>query len=190
MKLIRIYFIFTAIIVLFGCQTYNVKQQPSLPAAPSGFDWITSTNGIGSFIKPNEWFLKEEKSGDTNALFITKENIATEGKFITGLSVNQINYFSKTQSVKPSQYAKAYAAKIAASDEVLKNGVVKGDFPDMNIMRIKGINNGVPTIVHHISIGMDAKDQLYLLIFEAPESEWEHETKHSSPMLNFFILGE
>ena len=59
----------------------------------------------------------------------------------------------------------------------------------MNIARVKGGNSGIKTVVHHIAIGMDDRDELYLISFEAPESEWEGYYNTAGPMLNFFLLG-
>jgi len=191
MKQLRIYMTIIALVSLFGCQTAQVKQSSnSLPVPPSGFSWVTSAIGIGSFLKPDGWYVSEETKGDTKALFISRENINSNSRFEVGLSVNQINNWSAKQSIKPSQYAKSYATKIAKTGEVIKQTVVKGNFPDMNLVRIKGNNNGVSTIVHHIAIGMDDTDKVYLLSFEAPESQWEQMMEKGGPMLNFFILGD
>ena len=60
----------------------------------------------------------------------------------------------------------------------------------MNIARVRGSNDGVSTIVHHISIGMDESDSLFLISFEAPEADWERYYPTASPMLNFFLLNQ
>ena len=35
-------------------------QATKLPAAPSGYEWYVSKNGVGTFLKPNGWFIQEE----------------------------------------------------------------------------------------------------------------------------------
>lgn len=191
MKQLRVFVGAVALLALWGCQSSPVKQSsPSLPSAPTGFSWVTSDIGIGSFLKPDGWYEKEESKGDTNALFISRKNVGAGGIFEVGLSVNQINSWSTKQSSTPSQYAKAYAGKLLSTGEVLKQGVVKGNFPEMNIVRVRSINEGASTIVHHIAIGMNAADKVYLMSFEAPESQWEAEMQKGGPMLNFFILGD
>jgi len=188
MRNIKAIAVFITILALVGCQTNPTRQSSSLPSAPPGFSWVS--DNVGSFLKPRGWFERKESNGSTNALFISRENIETEGQFVVGMSVNQINSWSSSQSSKPTQYAKAFAAKMAMDNEVLKQTVVQGNHPDMNIVRIRGNNNGTKIIVHHISIGMDSTDQVYLLSFEAPESEWEEEIKKGEHMLNFSFLGD
>jgi hypothetical protein len=162
-----------------------------LPPAPPGFSWHSSSNGVGTFLKPESWFVLEEKKGNTNALFISREDIKEKGRFTVGFSVNQITSYSDNATGKPSLYAKGFIQKIIDKEgyEVLKKGVVKGGPSDMNIARVKGDNSGVKTIVHHIAIGMDDRDELYLISFEAPESEWEAYYDKAGPMLNFLLLG-
>ena len=59
----------------------------------------------------------------------------------------------------------------------------------MYVVRIRGSNHGVSTIVHFIIIGMDDTDQLYLISFEAPEAQWNTAIQKGGPMLNYFVLG-
>jgi hypothetical protein len=173
-----------------GCNTVPSNQASTgVPPSPSGFSWHQSVNGTGSFLKPNGWFVKEESKGKTNAVFISKENIVTNGHMVTGMSVNQVNDWTQSNSSKPSQYASAFAAKIATTGKVLKSGVVRGNQDDMHVVRVLGVNNGIPTIVHHLAIGMDSKDQVYLISYESPETNWESNYRYAKEMLNFFILG-
>lgn len=175
------------LLALFGCQETQVRPPPGLPAPPPGFTWIE--NSIGSFLKPDGWFEKVESKEKTRALFITREDTSYTGRFTVGMSINQVNSWSVGQTTTPGQFAKIFAAKIAEEGELLKLAVIEGSHPDMNVVRVRGNNNGVATIVHHIAIGMDSTDQVYLLTFEAPEIEWDEEIKKGGPMLNFFILG-
>ena len=58
----------------------------------------------------------------------------------------------------------------------------------MNVVRIRSDNSGIKTIVHHIAIGMDDKDAVYIISFEAPESEWEKLYPIAGTMLNYFLF--
>lgn len=175
------------LLTLLGCQENQVRQSPGLPAPPAGFTWIE--NSIGSFLKPDGWFEKIESKEKTKALFISREDITYTKRFTVGMSINQVNSWSASQTTTPSQFAKIFVAKIAKEGEMLKLAVIKGSHPDMNVVRVRGNNNGVTTIVHHLAIGMDSTDQVYLLSFEAPEIEWDEEIKKGGPMLNLFVLG-
>jgi hypothetical protein len=161
-----------------------------LPSPPSGFKWHEAKNKVGAFLVPDGWFVKEESDQDTEAIFVTREDIDVAGRFIVGLTVNEFANISKRTRGSASKFARSYAETLKKEKVVLKSGVVKGNSFDMNVARVRGDNNGVATIVHHIAIGNDAQDRVYLLIFEAPEREWETESKHAEPMLNAFALGE
>ena len=78
------------------------------PPAPSGFTWHTAKNGVGTFLKPDGWYVLEETKGNTNAIFISRENIKKHGKFIIGFSVNRITSYSSDSSIKASEYAKVF----------------------------------------------------------------------------------
>ena len=179
--------------VLFMVFTLSLISQnilaDVLPDTPEGFTWYEAKNGAGTFLKPDNWYVKEEIRDGTNALFISREDINGEGRFSVGFSVNYLPSFStKNIPMKPSQYAKQFVQKIIDKNEVLKAGVVKGGPSDMNIVRTLSDNSGIKTIVHHISIGMDDKDAVYFISFEAPESEWEKLYPIAGTMLNYFLF--
>lgn len=167
-------------------ESNNDVREVSLPEAPVGYVWYEAKNGAGTFLQPHGWHLKEEVKEGVSALFISKENIETTGRYLTGLSINKIESFSKTQNSQPNSYAKQFVSEIKQSGEVIKQTVVKGNFPDMNIVRVN--LNEKNAIVHYISIGDDKKDIFYLISFEAPEQDWSTEFETAKPMLNFFIL--
>ena len=180
-----------ALISLLGCRPFPPKQNAEpLPDPPVGFSWMTSKNGVGSFLIPSGWHAKEESQRGTNVLYISKDKIKKNNPLEVGLTVKQINGWSKQQGTKPSQYAQSYAASLAASGHVLKQGVMQGNASDMHVVRLKTINKGVSTIVHHIVIGLDPVDKVYLLSFESPENQWEKESQQGREMLNNFLLGE
>jgi hypothetical protein len=159
------------------------------PPAPSGFTWHVADNGVGTFLQPDGWHVLEETKGITNAIFISRENIEQRGKFITGFTVNQITSFSSSSSIKASEYAKLYIQKIIDKYEVVSSGVVKKGPNDMNVARVKGDNAGVTTIAHHIAVGMDERDELYMISFQAPESEWDTYNHIAGQMFSYFLLG-
>jgi len=159
------------------------------PPAPPGFSWHVANNGVGTFLTPDGWHVLEETKGNTNAVFISRENIREHGKFTTGFTVNQVTSYSSSSSITASQYAKLYIQKIIDKYSVISSGVVKDGSTDMNVARVKGDNAGVATITHHIAIGMDDRDELYLVSFQAPESEWEAYNDTAGQMFNYFLLG-
>ena len=73
-----------------------------LPTAPSGFSWYESKNGVGTFLKPNDWYVHEEEKSNTLAIFISRESISESGRFSIGLSVNKIPSFSSNSNKSAS----------------------------------------------------------------------------------------
>lgn len=157
-----------------------------LPPAPAGFTWIVARNGVGTFLCPQGWFVKEESRGDTDALFITKQDIAATGRFTVGMTIDRIARVSR-KAGSASAWASGMAASLAKRREVLRSGVVKGAAGDMNVLRVRDAAAGV--ILHYITVAKDAEDAAWLLIFEAPEAEWDADERVSRPMLNAFGLG-
>lgn len=168
-------------------QTFT--RATKLPAAPPGYEWYECKNGVGSFLRPHGWFVKEETVKNTNALFITKRAFEPPERFDIGLTVNQITRFTRHHPIPPSLYAKAFIATKTERMEVISTGTVKSGVADMHIARVRGSNKGVMTIVHYIAVGMDEQDALYLVFFEAPEKDWEEELLIAGTMLEKFGLG-
>jgi hypothetical protein len=182
--------VFFVFLFLAGCQMNKVASSGNgLPPSPEGFSWFTSKSGVGSFLKPEGWHTKEETDKNTDAVFITKENLEANGQFITGMTVNKFNNWSQSNKSKPSQYAEAFVAKSATTGTVLINTIVKGNQVDMHVVRVLSDNAGTLTIVHYLAVGFDSNDELYLIIYESPESDWDTNYKQSKEMLNFFFLG-
>ncbi|MBV1775570.1 hypothetical protein KSF73_07550 [Burkholderiaceae bacterium DAT-1] len=159
----------------------NVNEVPDL-------QWYESSNGVGSFFRPREWFVKEEVKGNTSAIFITKENIDISGRFLTGMSINKVFDFYRKNNKKPSEFAKLILGKMSNSGVILKNGVISGNSLDMNVLRIRKDEGGEGVIIHYLSIGDDSKDLFYLISFESPAEVWEDNFKFGSFMLNCFAL--
>lgn len=187
---IKYYIILMAVAVSCSQGGQADTDLSTLPAAPDGYKWFGSTDGTGSFLEPDGWFVLEESSGNTDALFITRENIETEGGYLVGLSVNRINHFSRTRSTEPSDYAVSLAHELASSGELLMQRVETNTAGDMNIVRVKQAVNGNNIITHYIILGLDSADQVYIIMFEAPESLWAEQEATGEQMLDFFILGD
>jgi hypothetical protein len=181
----------------WGCAPGQMPGEPNplppkarhLPAAPPGYEWYTCNNGVGTFLRPNGWFVKEETVKNINALFITKREFDPPGRFDIGLTVNQITRFSRHHPLPPSLYAKVFIATATERMELIGTETVKGNFTDMHVARVRGSNHGIMTIIQYIAIGVDDQDILYLLFFEAPEKAWEREVRIGGPMLDTFALG-
>ena len=169
--------------------TVGIARTSDRPPAPGGFTWYEAENGAGTFLRPDGWHVKEESRNGTNALFISREDLGKNGRLLVGLSVNQFTDFSRRSSARPSTYAQSFIQGIMKNRETIRAGKVEGNKDTMHVARVVGLNGTVRTIVHYIAVGMDGEDEVFLLWFEAPESEWERSYEFARSMLNYFILG-
>lgn len=175
------------LLALAGLSAWPLARAGELPPAPAGFTWFTSTNGAGTFLRPDGWFTKEETHGNTQAVFITKTSIADGGDFDIGLTVNAFDRVS-LRGVKPSAWAASMIARLAKRGRILKADVVKGNAVDMNVVRLLDTARGAPVVVHYLTIGDDAKDRGWLIFFEAPQTDWDANYPIGRAMLDAFGL--
>ena len=166
-----------------------IAAPENLPPAPDGFSWYTSKNGVGTFLKPKGWHVSEQTKGTTSAVFISRENIEEHGKPIVNFGVNQISDYSKKFATKASEYAKLFVKRIINQHEVINSGVIDGERYDMYAVRIKQNKDGIAMISHHVAAGMNDRDKLYLITFQAPASEWKAYDETAGRMFSYFILG-
>lgn len=168
----------------FGC----ARKKVDLPAAPKGFSWYIAKNGVGSFLEPEDWYTREDTDKNVNLLFITLEKSKKDKGFAPGLTVKQITKASAIAGAKPSFHAQQLIAKMVAESKTIRSGVLQGGPTPRHVARVFGERNGVRTIAHHIAIGIDAKDMVFLISFEAPESQWQSLEPMAREMLNQFYL--
>lgn len=177
------------LISLFFSLHVNVSAQSTEPKIPHGFSWHTSKIGVGTFLRPDDWFVKEEVLKDTKALFITREEITKESQFSVGFSVNKLQKISDRISQTPNEYARTFAMSLSKTGEQILNRTISGNVSDMQIVRIRKNIDNLSVVVHYIVLGVNNDDAVYVLFFEAPETEWDQQfAKNGRHMLNFFGL--
>ncbi len=177
------------LIALFFLMLVDVSAQSAGPKIPLGLSWHDSKYGVGSFLRPDNWYVKEEVQKDTKALFITREEITDESHFLVGFSVNKIQKIRDKVSQTPNEYARTFALNLSKTGELLLNRTISGNAADMQIVRIKKNIDNLSIVVHYIVLGIDSDDAVYVLFFEAPETEWDQQfSKNGRHMLNLFSL--
>ena len=87
-----------------------------LPQPPDGFTWHVSENRVGTFLRPDGWFVREEGEKSDKAVFISKEDIAKDGVFTTGLSVNRVPRVSARVGHSATEYAKMFLTQYLNDD--------------------------------------------------------------------------
>src|SRR5215471_19269896 len=86
----------------------SLGAEAPLPPAPSGFSWQRLDTIKCAVLKPDGWFFKQTRKGQTDGFFITKEDIDKAGVFQTGLTLNCIRDVPKKTGKTPSEYAASF----------------------------------------------------------------------------------
>jgi hypothetical protein len=163
-----------------------------LPEPPEGFTWFVSENQVGTFLRPDGWFVREEGERSDKALFITRENIAEEGRFVTGLSVNMVPRLAARTGHSPTHYARTLLERYHRTAQFTIRSTYS--VPEQNSyegfgLRYSGENDGVITIVNVLLVASNRDDILFILTFEAPEAIWDEQWERGRRMLDLFALG-
>lgn len=163
-----------------GCTTTASRSGDALP---EGFDYYTAENGVGTYLVPEGWHVKEETRKGTNALFITRENIDAQGQFQVGFTVNRVPDFSKHTSASAATYAKNFAEQLVVEHDALYSDTITHQGETLNVVRVR-LNDEPSTIVHYLTLGRAGRDEFYLIFFEAPQDEWDQAFKTGKIMLD------
>jgi hypothetical protein len=158
-------------------------KRVSQPAAPVGYEWEQCVGMKAEFLKPEEWFFKEESSSSGNpACFISKERITSTQGFETGLSINAIQNVSDATATAPSVYMEAYMDKIAESfDDVEpydRLNEASGTF-----MGLASTMSKQDITVYYLLYYNTKSDTLYVISFESPNKTWKESWKIGTVLL-------
>lgn len=161
-----------------------------LPVPPDGYSWVEFKEGRRAFLRPTGWYVKTQLEGDVSTLFISKEDVEQLGRYRTGLSVSVIEHVKQQAGMSPSRFAERSMATTTASKEVLgqwsgsgKDGVMTYAF------RYRDPTPSPAMLVHTLLLADDGADVLHVLVFGAPESEWERAWVHGEKMLRMMVLS-
>ena len=157
-------------------------QQPldDLGTAPTGYTWFAPGNAGAAVLKPDGWFTRFESNSGTDALFVTKENIATSGRYETGLSLNLVHGVKGKTGRTASQYAIAFLAKALEGNEEL--GAFGGPSGDTLAVGLRFRNRKIDRVIHYYLIANDSRDTLHIFMFEAPSGQWDGAWKIGEPI--------
>lgn len=145
-------------------------DKADLPSPPEGFEWQWCEDVSIGILKPQGWHFSSNRKNATRGYFVTKEKIEEAGEFSTGLSLNVIPGIGQKRHGLASDFAKAYVrTAIQDKGSVLKIIPPKNAGPAKTFgCRIK--KDG--SVIHYFLIADDARDIVYLFMYESPEKEW------------------
>jgi hypothetical protein len=179
------------LLLFLTCIAVRATAELDLPKAPSGYTWIKILNNQSALLQPDGWFFKEVHPKDTDAYFLTKEDIDKDGKFSTGLSLNVLYHIDKKTGIPPSKYAQTLIKNMPKKDarEVVRSSEDKaGPFIRlMCLVRDKHPEEG-NTFIHYLFIANDQTGTLWMYSFESPEKEWNDAWETGDVMLNFVVV--
>jgi hypothetical protein len=175
-------------VITFCVSAARADDPPMKP--PKGYGWANCPEIKGAFLQPSGWSFKQSKQGDTLGFFVTKEKIDDKGQFMTGLTVNVVPDIPKKKSMAPSAFARQYreAARktVAFTKEWDKD---MGPFKSVGFRFDKKDKAGSFT-VHNLLIANDKTGTIYIVMYEAPTSEWEEAWKLGEPMLQYLYIDD
>jgi len=162
-----------------------------LPPAPEGYQWIKILNGKSALLQPNGWFLKDAHPKDTDAYFVTKEDIDKLGKFSTGLSLNVLYKIDKKTGRPPSEYAQSMVKNMSATGtrEVVWSSTDKAG-PFVRVMcQVRDKHPEGNSFIHYLFVANDQTGTLWWYFFESPEKEWDDAWgEFGSTMMDFVLV--
>jgi hypothetical protein len=187
-------------IVCFGCASSPASTPIAsrLPAAPDGMEWKNIPELGIDIAMPKDWFYKWVRQGDSEAFFVTKENIDESGRYSTGLGVN-IN----PDVSNANNEAEAFIASIESlptTTRVLgpalrtegKSGVVElvGIVIEAEFQADPRdpVQSPKKTLAYFAVSNTETRS-LYALVFEAPRESWDSEWNEFGYQMIFYFFS-
>ena len=182
--------LFGLAVLLFSLLPLFAAWALTLESAPSGYSWVEFKEANAAYLKPQGWFQTVRSDGEVATLFLSKENMAQLGSYRTGLSVNVIRDVRRRAGMTPSQFAQRTIAKTAASKEVLSQWATPLTGGALNVgFRYRDPSPFPSLLIHTVLLADDGADLLQILVFGAPESEWEKAWKYGERMIADMLVG-
>jgi hypothetical protein len=143
------------------------------PPAPEGYSWVYAKPMKGIFLLPKGWNFLEEKKGDTEACFITKEKISGTQGFQTGVSINLLKDLPGKMKISPSKYAKLYVETTSKKYGSIRTiDRVVGPFTHCAVEFLSTDESGKSIHMWHIIMANDKTGSAYVISAESPERVW------------------
>lgn len=138
---------------------------------------------------PDGWHFRSEQKNDTTAFFVTREPLDTAATFKIGLTINCVRHVTDKAHVKPSKYIDAFT-RLMDTKESITNPRTNNQGPfNMIWFDVDLPNEGRnATHVKYFLIANDTTDTMYIMLFEAPQSEWTEAYEKGVVMLKNIVL--
>ena len=165
------------------------RGTPELPQPPAGFAWKEVRQIGAAFLVPSGWHFASEKRGGTLAYFVLPEKLDRGAGFTTGMTINVVR---KLKGQAATDYARDYIAELVNRNESMDHweSTIRG-MPAFGCEIKMPADGAEPAArAHYLALANPATNTLYLMWFEAPESEWSAAWTKGKTMLESFVLNE
>lgn len=175
---------------------------------PLGYSWQEVPEMRTAFPKPDRWHYRYQAVGDTQACFITREQILANGFFTTPQEVTSGQGFGTglTVDTLPGIYRnfRVSAAEFAIS-ALTTNPLLnpEGDIEttqDRQLAVYRGYfrsgsrllaHRGIPATRYYIeATGNNQTDRVHVIMFETPEELWEQYKEVGKVIIDNRVLGQ
>ena len=165
-------------------------EPPPLPSPPAGYTWEWSVEMNAGFLKPEGWHVLKETKNQTQALFITQEQIQREGQdkgFQTGLSVNRIPGAGQKCGGLASQFAATFVHDATKVKQNVLTLIAPQELaPSINMRGYRVQQDGA--IIHTVLVCNDRVDLTYLVIFESSLDKWDAAWRIGEPIIRKMMI--
>lgn len=159
-----------------------------LPAPPAGYAWYEVPEIKAAFLKPDGWHAMSMVKNQVHGVFITKEALMPPARFDTGMTVNVIQNIRERHGVTPSQFAQLMREAARTEKEIIREWSKQmGPLQSLGFLFDEHDDGGTFRIFN-LLIANNETGTLYVVIFEAPQEEWDAAFAIGEPILQKLYL--
>lgn len=161
-----------------------------LPPAPAGYEWARCPDIGGALLVPDGWSFRRVAAGDGLAYFITKRPWEPPASFETGLTFNVLWDVPGKTGLSPVEYGRRYVDAAKSTEDVVRSWETQlGPFNAFGLV-FKGDGEDEGFTFYHLVIGNDRTGTAFLVLFEAPTSDWEADWKTIEPTVQRMLIDD
>lgn len=162
-----------------------------VPPPPEGYQWEQCPDIGGALLRPDRWHFKRYAEGDRLAYFITPEAWSPPAAFEVGLTFNVIWDVPEKKGISPSQMATNLVENALRHADVESSWAHElGPFKSHGVIYVQREEGLEDIRVHALTIGNDKTGTAYVLLFEAPVSEWDEYWNAIEPSVEKLLIDD
>lgn len=172
------------------------EEEASARPAPDGYEWVACEGGLHcKYLKPDGWFAYQEAKGRTQALFITERPFSPpEKRFEVGLTVNVVRDLEERLGITPrafmQQMLQTAASQALEASDIGQAELFEGVHTAYVSLVVPGPPGGENVVLQEQIIANNFTGTVYVLIFEAPESQWDHAWFHGRTIFDHLQMSK